>query len=264
MAVEVTVLGSGTFIPSGSRRSAGHFVSFGSTHILMDCGSGTMHGMARWGAPWEEISHILLTHFHTDHISDLAPVLAALSHGLSPRRVAPLIIIGPPGIRDLMCRLAEAFGGYVLDPGFQLEILELEHNSVWSDEARGFSVSTHPTQHTDSSVAYRVAADTSVVVYTGDTGPQVELGKFAAGASLIISECAYPDPPRVETHLTPSGLAELAREASPHLLVVTHVYRDLDIEDVSGLIAGSGYTGRVLLAEDGMKISLVGGEAHLL
>ena len=263
MALEVTILGSGTLMPSSTRRSAGHFITFGSTHVLMDCGSGTTHGMARWGVAWDRISHILLTHFHTDHVGDLAPLLFALSHGSNPRRTDPLTVVGPPGLHLLMDRLAEAFGAYVLDPGFPLDVLELARDSVWSDESCGLGVSTHPTRHTDSSVAYRVDTNAGTVSYTGDTGPQVGLGKFFQGTELMIAECSYPDPPSVETHLTPSGLATLAEEASPDLLVVTHIYPDLDSDAVPGLLAQAGYGGRVRVAEDGLVVSVAGGQAHV-
>ncbi len=222
-----------------------------------------MHGMARWGAAWDRISHILLTHFHTDHVADLAPLLFALSHGLSPKRTDPLTVVGPPGVDRLMNRLAEAFGSYVLDPGFPLEVVEFPRHSAWSDETGGFGVSTHPTQHTDSSVAYRLETDVGTVSYTGDTGPEVGLGKFLKGAELMISECSYPDPPKVETHLTPSGLAALAGEASPDLLVVTHIYPGLDPDTVPGLLGQAGYDGRVQVAEDGLMVRLAGGEAHV-
>ena len=263
MALEVRILGSGTLVPSSTRRSAGHYVTSGSIHVLMDCGSGTLHGMARWGAAWDRISHILLTHFHTDHVGDLAPLLFALSHGSSPRRTDPLTVVGPPGVHRLMDRLAQAFGAYVLDPGFPLEVLELARDSVWSDESCGLGVSTHPTLHTDSSVAYRLETDAGTVSYTGDTGPQAGLGRLFRGTELMIAECSYPDPPKVETHLTPSGLATLAAEASPDLLVVTHIYPDLDSDAVPDLLAQAGYGGRVRVAEDGLVVSLAGGEAHV-
>ncbi|GMR12299.1 MAG: MBL fold metallo-hydrolase [Gemmatimonadota bacterium] len=256
------VLGSGTLVPSGTRRSAGHLVTYDSTHVLMDCGSGTMHGMARWGAAWDQISHILLTHFHTDHISNLAPLLAALNYGSSPRRTAPLTILGPQGLHRLMDRLVDAFGEYVLAPGFPLEVLELERDSVWSDESCGVGVSTHPTRHTASSVAYRLDTDAGAVCYTGDTGPRAGLGKFFEGTEVLIAECSYPDRLGVETHLTPSGLATLAEEASPGLLVVTHIYADLEPEAVPGLLAQAGYGGRVRVAEDGLVVNLAGGEGH--
>lgn len=263
MAFEVTILGSGTLVPSATRRSAGHFLTYGSTHLLLDCGSGTMHGMARWGAAWDRISHILITHFHTDHISDLAPLLAALSYGSSPRRTEPLTVFGPPGIRGLMDRLAEAFGAYILEPAFPMEVLELPRDSVWSNDSCGIRISTHPTRHTESSVAYRLETDAGTVSYTGDTGPQAGLGKFFQGTELMIAECSYPDPPEVETHLTPFGLATLAGEASPELLVVTHIYPELDPKDVPGLLAQAGYGGRVRVAEDGLMVSLACGEARV-
>lgn len=263
MAFEVVILGSGTLVPSGTRRSAGHFLTYGSTHMLLDCGSGTMHGMARWGAAWERISHILITHFHADHISDLPPLLAALCHGSGQRRTDPLTVLGPPGIRRLMDRLAEAFGAYILEPGFPLEVVEIARDSIWSNDSCGIGISTHPTRHTQSSVAYRLETDAGTVSYTGDTGPQAGLGKFFQGTELMIAECSYPDPPKVETHLTPSGVAMLAGEASPDLLVVTHIYPELDPDAVPGLLAQAGYCGRVRVAEDGLVVSLAGGEAHV-
>lgn len=162
-----------------------------------------------------------------------------------------------------MDRLAEAFGSYVLDPGFPFEVLELPRDSAWSDESRGLGVSTHPTRHTDSSVAYRLETAAGTMSYTGDTGPQVGLGKFFQGTELMIAECSYSDPPTVETHLTPSGLAALAGEASPNLLVVTHIYPDLDPDAVPGLLAQAGYDGRVRVAEDGLVVTLAGGEVHV-
>ena len=79
----------------------------------------------------------------------------------------------------------------------------------------------------------------------------------------MIAECYYQDPPKVETHLTPSGVAMLAGEASPDLLVVTHIYPELDPDAVPGLLAQAGYCGRVRVAEDGLVVSLAGGEAHV-
>ncbi len=264
MAVEVTILGSGTLRPDARRHSASHLVRHGSSCILMDCGSGALHGMARWAAPWDGLTHVLITHFHTDHVGDLAPLLFALSHGVDPPRTAPLVVLGPPGIREFMRALADAHGSFMRDPGFPLEIVELAREGFWSDADDRFTVSSHPTRHTDHSVAYRVETPAGTVAYTGDTGPEPGLGEFMAGVELLISECSHPDPPIVDTHLTPEGLARLAEQAQPDLLLVTHIFPELDARALPDLVSKAGYSGRVRLAEDGMAVLVNGGVARCL
>lgn len=262
MAVEVTVLGSGTLRPDADHHSAAHLVRSGDLYMLMDCGSGTLHGLARWGSPWERLSHMLITHFHADHVGDLAPLLFALSHGLEPRRDAPLALLGPPGVRAFMQALAGAHGPWVLEPGFPLEITELERADSWSDSTGEVTIKTHPTHHTDASMAYRVELAGATVAYTGDTGPAPGLGAFLSGSALLIAECSHPDPALVETHLTPTGLAALAGEAAPGLVVVTHVYPDLERDAIPDLVSAAGYEGTVRVASDGLSVEVADGEAR--
>src|SRR5262245_56975931 len=94
-SMKLTILGSGTLIPNGSRNSAGYFVELPDARIMLDCGAGTLHALARYGLPWERTTHLFISHFHVDHIGELASLLFAFRHGTRASRSEPLTLIGP-------------------------------------------------------------------------------------------------------------------------------------------------------------------------
>ncbi|MEX2472299.1 MAG: MBL fold metallo-hydrolase, partial [Gemmatimonadota bacterium] len=124
--MRVTVLGSGTLLPDAERHSAAHHVSFGDASVLLDCGSGTVHGLARHGIDWEALTHVAVTHYHPDHVGDLSALMFALRAGASTReraaggaeasRAQPLTLLGPPGFRAYLEGAASSLGSHVLDP----------------------------------------------------------------------------------------------------------------------------------------------------
>lgn len=261
--VLLTVLGSGTLLPDDDRRSSCHHLRAGDFRCLLDCGSGAVHGFDRHGVPWQELDAVAFTHFHTDHIGDLAPLLFALKHGVRPPRTKPFTVLGPPELRRVVDGLAEAFGEYVLDPGFPVHVEERSRTGTWSAEAGRPRVRFHPTPHTDHSVAHRWEGDGWVVGYTGDTGPDADVAAFLAGADVLVTEVGVPDSSRVEHHLSPRGAAELARKAQPGLLVTTHVYPPLVPDEVPDLVRRAGFTGRVEAARDGLEIEIRDGEVSV-
>jgi ribonuclease BN (tRNA processing enzyme) len=257
----VTVLGSGTLLPSASRRSAAHLVEIGDALVLLDVGFGTVHGFAEHDVPWQRLSHVVLSHFHTDHIGDLAPLLFVLTHGMEPEgRTAPLTLLGPPGLGEVLAGLARAHGAWVSDPPFPLRVHEMELRDGWSDAEERFELTCHPTTHTPEAVAWRVETPHGVVAYSGDTGPDEVLPGFLRGAHVLICECAVPDGSDVPIHLTPSQVADLAGVACPALLVLTHAYPPLVPAELPHLVRRAGYEGAVLAGYDGLRIDLVDGQ----
>jgi ribonuclease BN (tRNA processing enzyme) len=263
LALSVTVVGSGTLIPDDDRRSPCHVVEAPGVRMLLDCGSGALHGMDRCGIGWNGVSHIGLTHFHVDHLGDLGPFIFALKHGVHPPREAPLTIIGPPGLKTLLDALSTAFAGCVLDPGFPVRVVEVAREGEWRDTEERFRLRTCPTRHTEHSVAYRWESDWGVIAYTGDTGPDPELARFLDRPDVLLVECSHPDPPRYDNHLTPSGVARLARLARPGVTIATHMYPDLVPERVPDLIRGAGYKGTVLAGWDGLRVEVEDGRTRI-
>lgn len=247
----LTVVGSGTLLPDGERSSAAHFVRRAGLRILLDCGSGAVHGMGGLGLPWAELTHVVISHFHVDHVGDLPALLFALRHGAD--RAEPLRIVGPVGTRTLVRRLRDAHGDFVEDPGFPVKIREVESGDV-VDAADGVRLRFASTVHTGESLACRVEAAGGTLGYTGDAGYSDELASFMHGVDVLLSECALADPPEIETHLSPAGVARMATVARPGLVVLTHVYPPVEPDEVADLVRDAGWDGPARMAEDGATV----------
>src|ERR1051325_4328520 len=252
--MKLTILGSGTAIPNGERNSSGYFVEGDGVRLMMDCGAGTLHALARYGLEGERLTHIFLSHFHIDHIGELASLFFAFRHGLKIPRAEPLTLIAPRGIERLIHHLKEAFGEKLFTPKFPFVLMEVEPgetirlNNDWI-------LSVAKTPHTDESLALRVAGRQGSLCYTGDTAWCDELPRFLYETDLLISQCSFRQPKADVRHLSVSDVARLASRARARKLVVTHCYFEVDEATLTREIR-SQYAGKILIGRDGMSIEV--------
>lgn len=271
----LTVVGSGTLLPDAAHGSAGFHLDVPGADgerrgLLLDCGSGTLHGLARQRIDWRAIDVIAVSHYHTDHVGDLAAILGALRH---VGRTHPLTILGPEDFRAYLHRLASVAGAWVTDPGFPIRVVPLgappagpedfdrtRASGTWRAPDGMLAVDSCATPHTDVSRALRITGPWGRIGYTGDTGPSDDVADFLDGCDVLVAECALPDPPGMDTHLSPLGLAAMARRARPGLLVSTHVYPPRTGETAAGEVSAA-WGGRVVAGRDGMRVRIAPGGA---
>ena len=252
--MELTVLGSGTVAPTPERTAAAHWVDAPPVKLLLDCGAGALHRAAMFGIPWAEATHVAITHFHQDHWGELGMYLFALRWGIEPPRSEPLLLIGPAGLRTRLRLLAGAYGDWMLEPGFPLEVREISPGESVA-LAGDVELEACKTPHTPESLAYGVRTGGLRLVYTGDTGPSEELARWAQGCDLLLAECSLPDERAIELHLTPSQAGVLARDASAHRLVLTHFYPVFGQTDPAA-VARNEFDGEVVAASDGDRFTV--------
>lgn len=255
--MRLVTVGTGTVVPHADHASACHWVEEGGTRIVMDCGAGGLQGLARARLPWGRLTDLLISHFHPDHIVEIPGLIFALRHGLESPREEPLRVTGPGGTQSLFEAWSKAYGPWVLDPGFGLEISELAPGS--SATIGSMTVRAMSTPHTDESLAFRLEAGSGGLGYTGDTGPSDELARFFQRLDLLLAECSLPDELVGENHLSPARVARLADLAGVPRLAITHVYPQLARRDVEREIRDAGYTGEIVLAADGMEFEIGSG-----
>ena len=123
--MRVTILGSGTSMPSMERFPSGILVRSDQATLLVDLGPGVLRRLAATGVTIGEIDAVLLTHYHVDHCADLAPLLFAHYHpSLQTRK--PLRLIGGVGLRRVLTGLRIAFPKHLEPTSFVLEEREIE------------------------------------------------------------------------------------------------------------------------------------------
>ncbi len=250
--MRLTIIGSGTISLSPTRGCAGYLVEAGDLRILLDVGPGAAHTMARHDMDWWGITHIVLSHFHLDHIGDLPTLVFAWRHARLEPRSTPLTIVGPAGTKALLERWASALGDWLAVPGFALEVIEVVPE-LPVELGEGVVLTSRSVPHTAESVAYSLEHGGKRLVYTGDTGEDPSLAEWAAGCDLLLAECSLPDSMPVPIHLTPSETAALAAVAAPGMLVVTHMYPPLEGIDLRAEL-GARWAGPTVIATDGLVL----------
>ena len=251
--MQITFLGTGSAMPTGQRVQTGLLVE-GDRPLLVDCGSGVLHALARTGVGYEGVDSVLLTHHHLDHVSDLLPLIKA-------RWLAGetgLTVTGPPGTHDLVDGLLgvhEYMRGKV-----DLDVRELEPGG--STQLAGLSVLSHETAHSAQCLAYRFTnSNGTSFVFSGDSEARADLCALADGAAALTHDCSFPDDVDVSNHPTPTSLGRALAAADPDVgrVYLTHLYPHTEGRHEEMLDAlTTQYDGDVRFARDGQTVDLSG------
>ena len=245
------MLGTGTIAFSATRSCAAYHLEAGSARVLMDCGSGTCRRLAELGIAWQELTHVVLTHFHVDHHQDLPTLIFAGKYGMLPARAQPLTVVGPTGTAQLLARLAAAYGEWVVAPGYELRVVELAPGATL--DLGGATLACTKVPHTAESMAYSIVEGARRIVYSGDTGFDPAFAAWAQGCDLLVLECSLPKAMAIPEHLTPEECGEMGRLARPGTLALTHLYPPVEELDVAAIVRAS-WSGPLVIAHDGWQM----------
>ena len=251
--MRLTFLGTGSAMPTGERFQTGLLLEAGGDRLLVDCGSGALHGLARTGAGYEGVDTVLLTHHHLDHVSDLLPLLKA--RWLAGEE--SLTVVGPPGTPDLVGGLLDVHD-YLRDR-VDLTLRALEAGEPAT--VAGFGIDSMETRHSLPCLAYRFSHPDAPgdVAFSGDSEAFPELAAFFDGAAVAAHDCSFPDGVEVSNHPTPAALGEAFAEADAEVgrLYLTHLYPHTDGRHEGMLQSvGDHYEGAVRVARDGLTVEV--------
>ena len=254
--ITVTILGSGTCVPSLKRSSCSVLMQTGASRLLFDSGPGTMRRLLEAQTTIFDLTHIFYSHFHPDHTGEFVPFIFATKYPDGSRRKIPLTVTGGRGLLNFYECLKRVYGPWIeLTPGL-FELIECDNKNADAITFEDFTVNTAPVEHNEESIAFRViSTDGFSAVYTGDTDYSETIIDLAKDADLMICECAFPDKLRTKGHLTPSLAGDLAAKAGVRKLVLTHFYPQCEKEDIAAECRQS-YSGPLVLAEDLMEIKI--------
>ncbi len=270
----VTMLGTGSPLPSANRAGPATLVQAGGLNLLVDCGRGVAMRLVAAGVPAPIFLHsVLLTHLHSDHVTDFNDLVT--TQWVMPPVPMPLQVVGPPGTRAFADRTIDML---TLDVGYRLahhddlnwepavdvdEVLD----GVVADErfaAAGVTVTAAPTDHRPvaPTVGYRFDHDGHSVVCAGDTVPCEGLTRLVAGADVYVQTVIRHDlvqavgVPRLldicDYHSTVQQAAQTAAAGGVRTLVLTHMVPEPAPGTESEWIdmAAEHFDGEVIVASD--------------
>ncbi|HVF88571.1 MAG TPA: MBL fold metallo-hydrolase [Blastocatellia bacterium] len=252
--MKLTILGSGTAVPDGARNSSGYFIESGGLRLMLDCGAGTLHALDRYGLPWREMSHLFVSHFHVDHVGELASLFFAFKHALRDERSAPFALIGAHSLGRVTGGLKQAFGEDLFTPKFPVEVRNVAPGDR-IELAPDSYLSVAKTPHTEESLAVRVESEGRSICYTGDTSYDEGLAEFFSGADLLVSECSFRERKEGVRHLSIRDAARLAERAKVSRLLVTHFYFPVDEAALAAELKKE-FSGQVIIGRDGLGVDL--------
>ena len=254
--LSVTILGSGTCVPSLKRSSCSILMKIRDKFLLFDSGAGTMRKLLETGIQIFDVSFVFYSHFHPDHTGELVSFLFANKYPDGSRRKIPLTMMAGRGFAKFYDNLKNVYGHWIeLAPGL-LNIVELDNTGHDMREFDDFKVESLPVEHNPESIAFRITSPAGIsMVYSGDTDFSENLVTLSKDADLLICESALPDELKVKGHLTPFLAGEIATRANVRKLVLTHFYPECDQVDIEKQCRKT-YSGPLILAEDLMQINL--------
>jgi ribonuclease BN (tRNA processing enzyme) len=238
----VQFVGSGDAFGSGGRLQACISLHAASTHVLVDCGTSSLIGLARLGLAPESIDAVLVSHLHGDHFGGI-PFLV-LDQQFA-RRERPLLLVGPTGLRDRVIQAMEVLfpGSSQVQRRFELNTIELTDHVP--TRVGALEITAYPVAHASGAPSYgfRLVCEDKIVAYSGDTEWTDELIQLADGADLFICE-AYVFERSVKYHLSYATLAAHRSLLGCKRLVLTHMSADMlsRRDDVDAELAEDGLT----------------------
>jgi ribonuclease BN (tRNA processing enzyme) len=221
-------LGINGYMPSYGRETMSILVLNPPHAILLDAGTGVARFLEeKVGELLSQCTdlHILLSHYHLDHIIGLFYMPGIWSkfpvHLYAP--ASPFIDVSP---RMLLQKLLEPPFSSDFEPppvdNFFL-IKGIQGNSV---SIGGCDVSIKFQKHPGGSLAFRFADE---FVYATDTGPDSEMAVFAKGTKYLFHDVYLgdqgitSDPADIEAHSSLDSAIKLAKAANVERLVPIHL-----------------------------------------
>ncbi|HVW79969.1 MAG TPA: ribonuclease Z [Mycobacteriales bacterium] len=273
--MEVVLLGTGSPLPDPDRAGPSTLVVAGEARLLVDAGRGVLMRAAAVGVSAAAIDAILLTHLHSDHITDLNDVIT--SRWVTSFAPSPLTVIGPPGTgeavdgilamlrHDISYRLAH-HGDLTWQP--PVEVREVSEGECFA--SGGVTVTAAPTDHrpVEPSVGFRIQHGERSVVLAGDTVPCPSLDALCAGADVVVHTAIRADViatvplPRLQDvadyHSSVEQAAQTAQRAGASTLVLTHYVPALTPADEPEwrARAAAHFSGRIELGNDLLRVEV--------
>jgi ribonuclease Z len=246
---KVIILGSSNAIPDENHENS-HMALIGDQRlVLIDCVNNPIVRMRKAGLNVENITDLILTHFHPDHVSGVPLLLMDL--WLMGRK-NELRIYGLDYTIDRLEKMMELYGWKAWPDFFPVNMIRLpEKDMTVIQENDQWRVFSSPVKHLIPNIGLRIEFVESgkVFTYSGDTEPCEQVIALANNAHVLVHEAAGSS----RGHSDASQAGQIAEKSGANRLYLIHYpngrFKDGDLIKR----AAKEFSGPVELAEDFMQ-----------
>jgi ribonuclease BN (tRNA processing enzyme) len=221
--------------------------------LLIDSGGEVYSALCRAGLQPDDISDLLITHAHIDHIGSLPSLIESFRLG---GRTTPLHIWALPEVLTVARQLITLFSyELTLDRWpFSIEFSPISNGQKLN--LAGIPTRVLAMDHALPSVGVRLDLPAGPIAYTCDTQPNPAVRELTAGARMLITECTFlrgsEADARMSKHTTAFEAGQEAAACGVETLALVHI-GGWPIAEGHAQIAES-FSGTILFPNDGDTI----------
>jgi len=286
--------GTGSPMPNPRRAGPCNVIVAGRQVFVVDVGENGNRNLNLMGISAADVDGLLLTHFHSDHIDGIGPLM--LFHWTRGSSATPLPVYGPPGVEKVVAGFNAAYAldityrvahhGEAVVPlsggGATARPFTMTGSSTVVLQGGGLTVTAFTVDHDPikPAVGYRFDYKGRAVCISGDTAKSANLIAVCKSADVIVHDALQPRMVKdieaafaakgntatakifadiQDYHASPEEAAESAQEAGARMLVLSHLVPPLPLAYLYPAFLGDApaqFDGPIVVGEDGMLFSL--------
>ncbi len=292
--LHVGLCGTGSPMPNPDRAGPCNIVIAGDQIFIVDVGEGGARNIALMGVNVSEASGLLLTHFHSDHVDGLGPLM--LNHWVRGASTSPLPVYGPEGVAAIVDGFNAAYAtddtyrtahhGEAIAPssggGAEARPFEFNETDTIVLNRKDLTITAFAVDHDPvaPAVGYRFDYKGRSACISGDTAKSSNLERACKGVDLLVHEALQPALVGemekalkrrgqnntakimfdiVDYHASPEEAAESADTLGAQMLVLSHLVPPLPLSYLYPAFLGDAeerFSGPIIVGEDGMLFSM--------
>ena len=198
-SLSALVCGSASPLGATDRAQTCIMVRAGDEIYIVDIGDGANRNLGRWRIPMNKVQAVLLTHLHSDHISDLADLHLAT---WIPNMKSQLKVYGPQGVEFVTRGFEEAYQsdyffrnehhGDEVAPlhsvGFEPITIDLNEPIIIEKDGLKVTAFEVPHDPVKPALAFRFDYKGRSIVISGDTIYSENLISYSKDADVLFHE----------------------------------------------------------------------------
>lgn len=222
--MKLTVLGNNGPFPAAGGACSGYLLQEKNINILIDCGNGVLSNLQKV-IGFEELDAIILTHLHSDHMSDML----VLKYAVEIKKKRGLLdktfdVFAPPEPIEEYQRLDVA-------NVFNLKSIQQDLTLRFGSITITFAEMKHPVK------CFAVSAQNgnSRFVFSGDTSWTESIIEFSSGSDLLMLDAGLLAKDKTSEnvpHLTARECGIVAQKSGVKKLLLTHFWPEYNVNEL--------------------------------